>query len=103
MREAQLLERAGRADEAAAVWKRMIRIDGGTAYARIALAGVLEQRGKYQRRFEVRTRAGASGDTTLPSLLCKNGQTDEGLLALDRLTGNGGGCRRRWRCRKSWR
>jgi tetratricopeptide (TPR) repeat protein len=89
MREAQLLERAGRMDEAAAVWKRMIRIDGGTAYARIALADVLEQRGKYQEAIEVRTRAGASGDTALPSLLCKNGQTDEALLALDRLTGNG--------------
>jgi tetratricopeptide (TPR) repeat protein len=89
MREAQLLERAGRADEAAAVWKRMIFIDGGTAYSRIALADVLEQRGKYQEAIEVRTRAGASGDTALPSLLCKNGQTDEALLALDRLTGNG--------------
>jgi tetratricopeptide (TPR) repeat protein len=89
LREAQLLERAGRADEAAAVWKRMTGIDGGTAYARIALADVLEQRGKFQEAIDVRTRAGASGDTALPSLLCKNGQTDEALLALDRLTGNG--------------
>jgi tetratricopeptide (TPR) repeat protein len=89
MRNAQLLERAGRMGEADAVWKRMIGIDGGTAYARIALADVLERRGKFREAIEVRTRSGASGDTALPSLFCKNGQTEEALLALERLTGNG--------------
>ncbi len=88
MRQALLLERVGRGDDAAAIWKRMIGMDGGTAYARFALAGLLEERGRFEDAIEVRTRAGASGDTALPALLCKNGQTDEALIALERLTGS---------------
>jgi tetratricopeptide (TPR) repeat protein len=86
---ALLLERTGRAGDAATIWKRMIALDGGNAYARAALAGALEERGKFSEAVEVRTRAGASGDTTLPELLCKAGQTDEALLVLERLTGSG--------------
>jgi tetratricopeptide (TPR) repeat protein len=89
LRNALLLERTGRAGDAAAIWKRMIALDGGNAYTRAALAGVLEQRGRFSEAVEVRTRAGASGDTALPELLCKAGQTDEALLALERLTGSG--------------
>ena len=89
LREALLLERTGRAADAAAVWKRMLALDGGTAYTRVALAGALEQRGKFAEAIEVRTRGGGSGDTALPALFCKNGQTDDALLALERLTGSG--------------
>ncbi len=88
MRKAQLLERSGRADDAAAIWKKMIGMDGGTAYTRIALASILEERGKFTEAIEVRTRAGSSGDTALPELLCKNGNTDDALVALERLTGS---------------
>ncbi|MEO6786638.1 MAG: hypothetical protein ABI318_10940, partial [Chthoniobacteraceae bacterium] len=87
MRRAQLLERSGRAEDAAAAWKKMTGIEGGTVYARLALASVLEQRGHLAGAIEVRNRTGSSGDTALPALFCKNGQTDEALLALDRLTG----------------
>ena len=89
LREALLLERCGRAEDAAAVWKRMVALDGGTAQTRLTLASVLEERGKFAEAIAMRTRAGASGDTALPELFCKNGQTDEALLALDRLTGSG--------------
>jgi len=89
LRKARLLERPGRAGDAAAIWKRMIAMDGGNAYTREALAGELEQRGEFSQAVEVRTRAGASGDTVLPELLCKAGETDEALLALERLTGGG--------------
>ena len=89
LRKALLLERCGRAEDADAVWKRMVALDGGSAVTRIALASVLEQRGKFAEAIGVRTRAGSSGDTALPELLCKAGQTDEALLALERLTGGG--------------
>ena len=89
LREAQLLERCGRAEDAAAIWKRMIGMDGGTAYTRLALASILEERGKFQEAIEVRTRAGSSGDTALPELLCKIGNSDDALVALERLTGSG--------------
>jgi tetratricopeptide (TPR) repeat protein len=89
LRQAELLERAGRAGDAAVVWRRMGVLDGGTAHTRITLAGLLEQRGKFAEAIEMRTRAGASGDTALPELFCKNGQVDEAMLALERLTGSG--------------
>ncbi len=89
LRNAQLLERSGKAEDAEVIWKRMIGSEGGTAQTRITLASVLDERGKFFDAIEVRTRAGASGDTALPELFCKNGQTDEALLALERLTGGG--------------
>ncbi|MEO6740149.1 MAG: hypothetical protein ABIP20_07850, partial [Chthoniobacteraceae bacterium] len=89
MRRAQLLEKCGRTEEADPVWKAMIGNIGGSAPARLALASTLEQRGKFAEAIEVRNRTGASGDTALPELFCKNGQTDDALLALDRLSGSG--------------
>ena len=88
MRRAQLLERCGSGEEALAMWKKLIRNEGGSAPARLALASVLEQRGRFEDAIEVRNRSGASGDTALPELFCKNGQADDALLALDRLTGS---------------
>ena len=88
MREAQLFEKCGRLEEAAAVWKKTIAIEGGSASARLALASVLEQRGRFAEAIAVRNRTGPSGDTALPELFCKNGQVDDALLALDRLTGS---------------
>ncbi len=88
MREALLLERSGRAEEAAPVWKKMIGCDGGSAPARRALASVLERRGKFAEAIEVRNRSGPSGDLSLPELFCKDGRTDDALVALARLTGS---------------
>ena len=89
LRKAQLLERGGRAEDAAAAWTRMGGLDGGAPHTRMALASVLEQRGKLQEAIATRIRSGASGDTALPELFCKNGQMDEALVALERLTGSG--------------
>ncbi len=89
MRQAQLLERCGKSGAAAGAWAKAIATEGGSASARLTLASVLEQRGKFSEAIAVRNRTGPSGDTALPELLCKNGQTDEALTALDRLTGTG--------------
>ena len=89
MRRAQLLEKCGRADDAAAAWKRTVAAEGGSASSRLALASMIEERGKFAEAIEVRNRTGPSGDTVLPELFCKNGQTDDALIALDRLTGSG--------------
>ncbi len=88
LRKAQLLERTGQPDEAAALWKRMGTMDGGSAHMRITLASMLEQRGDFAGAIEVRNRTGSSGDTALPELFCKSGQTDEALVALERLAGS---------------
>ncbi len=87
MRMALLLERSGRTEEAAPLWKKMIGSDGGSAPARRALAGILDERGKFAEAIEVRNRSGPSGDTALPELFCKAGRTDEALVALPRLMG----------------
>ncbi len=89
MRRAQLLEKCGRMDDAAAAWKKTAGSEGGSASARLTLASVLELRGQFSEAIEVRNRTGASGDTALPELFCKNGQTEDALAALDRLTGSG--------------
>ncbi len=88
LRKAQLLGQTGRPDAAAALWKRLTTMDGGSAHTRIMLASVLEQRGDFAGAIEVRNRTGSSGDTALPELFCKNGQTDEALVALERLAGS---------------
>ncbi len=89
MREALLLERCSRADEAAAVWKKVVGSDAGSAPARRVLATIFEGRGKFAEAIEVRNRSGPSGDTALPELFCKAGRPDDALVALSRLTGSG--------------
>ena len=87
MRKAQLLEKCGKDGDAVEAWKKTIASEGGSASARLTLASVLDQRGRFAEAIEVRNRTGPSGDTALPELFCKNGQTDDALIALDRLTG----------------
>ena len=89
LRQAQLFERKGRAAEAGAVWLRLSEMDGGTAFAVGAIETILEQQGKLREAIALRVKSGASGDAQLPSLYYRNGQTDEALAALERLTGNG--------------
>jgi tetratricopeptide (TPR) repeat protein len=88
-RGALLLERCGRMESAVKLWEKIIHSETGSPTARIEIASVLERRGKFAEAIEVRNRTGPSGDTALPELFCKNGQTDEALLALERLAGNG--------------
>ena len=83
-RAAQLQRRAGRGEDMAA----LTHIDGGTAYARNALAVELEQRGQFAEALAVRVRGGASGDAQVPLLFYKNGKQEESLAALEKLGGN---------------
>ena len=87
-RQAQLLDRTGRIAEAEAIWRRLARTNGGTAHARAALAQRFEEEGEFSEAIEVRTRGGASGDSRLPVLLYKAGQTDEALAAFEKLSGS---------------
>ena len=88
-RKARLLEDTCRVEEAAAAWAKLAEMEGGTAYARAALAGVLEERGDFHGAIAVRVRSGSSGDTQLPSLYFRAGQVDAALTAAERLSGPG--------------
>ena len=87
-RQAQLLDRTGNVADAETIWERLARMNGGTAQARGSLAQRFEEQGQFSEAIEVRTRGGASGDSRLPVLLYKTGQTDEAIAAFEKLSGN---------------
>lgn len=88
-RQAQLFERMAKFPDAEVAWQRLAKMEGGTAHVRGSLALLFEERGKFREASEVRLRGGASGDTQLPVLYFKDGQTEKAVAALEKLTGNG--------------
>jgi tetratricopeptide (TPR) repeat protein len=83
----QMLERAGRVEEAEQIWQRLIAMDGGNAYSRNALAVRLETRGRFEEALAVRTRVGSAGDPQATVLLDKLGRSDEAVASLEKLGG----------------
>jgi tetratricopeptide (TPR) repeat protein len=83
----QMLERAGRVEEAEKTWQRLIAMDGGNAYARNALAVMLETRGRFEEALTVRTKVGAAGDPQATILLDKLGRSEEAVFSLEKLGG----------------
>ena len=88
-KRAQLLQRAGREQEAEVAWSKVAKMPGGNVGAQNALALMLEQRGKLADAIEVRIRGGGgNGDPLLPVLFYKDGRADDALTALAKLSAN---------------
>ena len=85
-REAQLLQRSGRTDEAEAAIRKVTSMDGGTAVARGQLAAYLEEQGDLGAALEVRSRSGGL-DNRMPFLLFKAGRADDAAAELEKFTG----------------
>ena len=83
----ELLHRAAQLQRGADL-AALAHIDGGTTYARNAVALALEQRGQFAEALAVRVRGGVGGDAQVPLLFYKNGKQEEALAALEKLSGN---------------